>query len=118
MEKEIFNALVCMFKAMVCSDDEDAMDYVNEVPLKWLRETLEREGYNFNPFEENDDFAFFELSSLADEYLKEHDKISKPLLRKHLSEYWFPFNEREVELVLTEVKKRKIEVEKEIKQRQ
>jgi hypothetical protein len=113
MEKNIYDALVCLFKAHICGDEEEAMDYVNEISLKWLRETLEKEGFVFDPFDEDNNVI--EISDLVNGYLKEYNKVSKPNVRKYLSVWWFPFNEKEVDLVLTEVKKaqKKFKQEKE-----
>ena len=113
MDKKIYDTLVCLFKAHVCCDEEEAMDYVNEISLKWLRETLEKEGFDFDPFDEDNDVRSFEISKIARGYFKKYDKVSKPSVRKYLSEWWFPFNEKEVDLVLAEVKKAQEKFKKE-----
>lgn len=111
MDKKIYEALVCLFKAHICGDEEEAMNYVNEISLKWLRETLEKEGLDFDPFDNG--VRRFKISNIVSGYLKEYDKVSKPSVRKYLSEWWFPFNEKEVDLVLAEVKKTQKKFEKE-----
>lgn len=113
MEKKIYDALVCLFKTCVCEDEEEAIDYANEVSLKWLRKTIEKEGFNFDPFNDENGLVDFKISDFVSGYLKEYDKVSKPCVRKYLSECWFPFNEKEVNLVFIEIKKAKKKIDEE-----
>lgn len=106
MDKNTFNALECLFKANVCGDSDKAYGYIDKVPLKWLREELEKEGFTFDPFDENNEVRTIKLSSVVNGYLKKHDKPSKASVKKYLSEWWFPFNEKEFELVLDDIKKK------------
>lgn len=106
MDKNTFDALVRLFKAIVCGNREKAYDYIDNVPLKWLREELEKEGFTFDPFDEDNEVRTIRISSVVNEYLKKHDNPSRPSVKKYLSEWWFPFNEKELELVLDEIKKK------------